>query len=144
MKQCFLTKIDRLAIPVWKLYITTTYSEIFMVAYYHCTAVGAIWNLSKFTGSTGKFLYSIFLEIRSVLGVNFFSAFNTSTGASKYIKIVKIHYPPNFQNFPKLCSSFNNLDNLLSQIGTSKLVNTNEVDEVGSNRGGERKEWKLL
>ena len=32
MKQCFLTKIDRLPIPVWKLYITATYSEIFMVA----------------------------------------------------------------------------------------------------------------
>ena len=74
---------------------------------YHCTAVGAIWNLSKFTRSTSKFLYSIFLENRSVLGVNFFSAYNTSTGASKYIKIVKIHYPPNFQNFPKLCITFN-------------------------------------
>ena len=24
MKQCFLTKIDRLAIPIWKLYIPTT------------------------------------------------------------------------------------------------------------------------
>ena len=32
MKQCFLTKIDQLAIPVWKLYIPTTYSEIFMPA----------------------------------------------------------------------------------------------------------------
>ena len=32
MKQCFLTKIDQLAIPVWKLYITSTYSEIFKVA----------------------------------------------------------------------------------------------------------------
>ena len=32
MKQCFLTKIDRLAISVWKFYIPTTYSEIFMVA----------------------------------------------------------------------------------------------------------------
>ena len=32
IKQCFLTKIDQLAISVWKLYITTTYYEIFMVA----------------------------------------------------------------------------------------------------------------
>ena len=32
MNQCFLTKIDQLAIPVGKFYITTTYSEIFMVA----------------------------------------------------------------------------------------------------------------
>ena len=76
---------------------------------YHCTAVGAIWNLSTFTGSTGKCLYSIFLENRSVLGANISSAYNTSTGASKYIKIVKIHYPPNFQNFPKLCITFNAL-----------------------------------
>ena len=73
---------------------------------YHCTAVGAIWNLSKFTGSTGKSLYSIFLESRSVLGAKISSAFNTSTGASKYIKIVKNHYPPIFQNFPKLCNTF--------------------------------------
>ena len=42
---------------------------------YRCTAVGAIWNLSKFTGSTCKFLYSIFFENRSVLGVIFFSAY---------------------------------------------------------------------
>ena len=64
--------------------------------------IGAIWNLSKFTGSTGKLLYSIF-----VLGAKFSSAYNTSTGASKYIKIVKNHYPPNFWNFPKLCITFN-------------------------------------
>ena len=76
---------------------------------YHCTAIGAIRNLSKFTGSTGKFLYSIFLKNRSVLGANFFGAYNTSTGASKYIQIVKIHYPPNFRNFPKLCITFNAL-----------------------------------
>ena len=61
----------------------------------------------KFTGSTGKFLYSLFLESRSVLGAKFFSAYNTSTGASKFIKIVKNHYPPNFHNFPKLCITFN-------------------------------------
>ena len=34
------------------------------------------------------------------LGAKFSSAYNASTGASKYIKIVKNHYPPNFQNFP--------------------------------------------
>ena len=71
---------------------------------YHCTAVGAIWNLSKFTGSTSKFLYPIFLKSRSVLGAKFSSAYNTgliSTGASKYIKIVKNHYPPKFSKFPK-------------------------------------------
>ena len=65
-------------------------------------ALGATWNLSKFTGSTGKFLYSSFLKSRSVLGAKFSSAYNTSTGASKYIKILKDHYPPNFkisQNF---------------------------------------------
>ena len=73
---------------------------------YHCTTVGAIWNLSKFTGSTGKFSYSIFLESRSILGAKFSGAYNTSTGASKYFKIVKIHYPPNLQNFPKLCITF--------------------------------------
>ena len=69
---------------------------------YHCTAVGAIWSLSTFTGSTGKFFYSIFLKNRNVLGAKFYSAYNTSTWASKYIKIVKNHYPPNFpisQNF---------------------------------------------
>ena len=34
---------------------------------------------------------------------------NTSIGASKYRsnKIVKNNYPPNFQNFPKLCITFN-------------------------------------
>ena len=48
----------------------------------------------------------IFLESRSVLGAKFSSAYNASTGASKYIKIVKNHYPPNFQNFPKLCITF--------------------------------------
>ena len=68
---------------------------------YHCTAVGAIWNSSKFTGSTGKSLYSI-----SVLGAKISGVFNTSTGASKYIKIVKNHYPSIFQNFPKLCNTF--------------------------------------
>ena len=62
-------------------------------------AVDAIINLSKFTGSTGKFLYSIFLESRSVLEAKFVGAYNTSIGASKYIKIVKNHYPANFQNF---------------------------------------------
>ena len=42
MKQCLLTEIDRLAIPVRKLYTTTTYSEIVHGRSYHCTAVGAI------------------------------------------------------------------------------------------------------
>ena len=72
----------------------------------HCLAVGAIWNLSKFTGSTGKFSNSNFLESRSVLGAKFSGAYNTSTGASKYIQIVKNHYPANFQNLPKLCITF--------------------------------------
>ena len=31
-KQCSLNKIDRFAITVWNIYITSTYSEIFMVA----------------------------------------------------------------------------------------------------------------
>ena len=57
-------------------------------------AVGAIWNLSKFTGSTGTFLYSFFLESRSVLGDSVSSAYNTSTGASK---IVQNHYQANFK-----------------------------------------------
>ena len=73
---------------------------------YHCLAVGAIWNLSKFTGSTGKFFNSNFLESRSVLGAKFSGAYNTSTGASKYIQIVKNYYPANFQNLPKLCITF--------------------------------------
>ena len=42
-----------------------------------------------------------------MLGAKFSSTYNTSTGASKYIQIVKNHYPPNFQNFPKLCITFN-------------------------------------
>ena len=42
---------------------------------YHCTAVGAIWNLSKFTASTGKSLYSIFLKSRSVLGAKISGVF---------------------------------------------------------------------
>ena len=54
-----------------------------------------------------QFLYSIFLECKSVLGAKFSSAYIKSTGASKYIKIVKNHYPTNFQNFPKLCITFN-------------------------------------
>ena len=70
-------------------------------------AEGAIWNLSKFTGSTGKLLYPLFLESRSVLGAKFCSAYNTSVGASKNIKIVKNHYRANFQNLPKLCNTFN-------------------------------------
>ena len=73
---------------------------------HHCMAVGAIWNLSKFTGSTGKCLYSIFPGSRSVLGAKFSNAYNTSTGASKYIKILENHYPANFQYFPKLCITF--------------------------------------
>ena len=73
---------------------------------YHCMAVWANWNLSKFTGSTGKSLYSNFLENRSVLGAKISSAFNTSTGASKYIKLVKNHQPLIFRNFPKLCNTF--------------------------------------
>ena len=60
-----------------------------MVAATIVRQLGAIWNSSKFTGSTGKFLYSIFLESKSVLESKFSRAFNTSTGASKYIKIVK-------------------------------------------------------
>ena len=84
-----------------------TQHPTFSTSVYHCTAVGAILNLSKFTGSTGKCLYSIFLESRSVLGAKFSIAYNTSIGASKYIKIKKNHYPPNFQNFPKLCITFN-------------------------------------
>ena len=64
---------------------------------YHWTAVGAIWNLSKFTGSTGKSLYSIFLKSRSVLGAKISGVINTSPGASKYIEIVKNHYPSIFQ-----------------------------------------------
>ena len=59
---------------------------------------GAIWNLSEFTGSTGKFLYSIFLESRSVLVVKFCSAYITSTGVSKYIKIEKNHHDTIFKN----------------------------------------------
>ena len=87
---------------VWKLYITTTYSEIFMVAATMVRPWRRYLKYIKITGSTGKFVFSIFLENKSVLEANFFSAYNTSTGASKYIKIVKIHYLPNFhisQNF---------------------------------------------
>ena len=79
-------------------------------------AVDAIWNLSKFTGSTGKFLYSNFLESRSVLVAKFSSAYNTSTGASKYIKVVKNHYPLNFQNFPKLCITFKRCIKVIQNI----------------------------
>ena len=48
---------------------------------------------------TGKFWYSIFLESRSVLGLIFFAY---KTGASKYIKIVKNHYPANFKISKKI------------------------------------------
>ena len=72
---------------------------------YHCI-IGPLY-LSKFTWSTSKFLYTNFVESRSVLGAKFSSAYNTSTGASKYIKFVKNHYPANFQNLPKLCITFN-------------------------------------
>ena len=58
---------------------------------------GVNWNLLKFTGSTGKFLYSIFLESRSVLGAKISSAYITSTGASKYTKIEKNHHYPIFK-----------------------------------------------
>ena len=48
----------------------------------------------------------MFPESRRVLGAKFARAYIISTGASKYIKIVRNHYPPNFQNFPKLCITF--------------------------------------
>ena len=73
--------------------------------------IGAIWKYLEFTGSTGKFgLFNIILEIRSVLGAKFSSAYNTSTGASEYIKILKNDYPSNFQNSPKLCITLINVD----------------------------------
>ena len=82
----FLDYNRPIAIPVWKLYIRTAYSEIFIVA--------ATWNglrrylkYLKFTGSTGKFFIIKLLKSRSVLGAKSSSAYNTSTGASKYIKI---------------------------------------------------------
>ena len=83
---------------------------------------GATWNLSEFTGSTGKFLYSIFLESRSVLGAKVSSAYITITGASKYIKIEKNHHHPFFKNSQNFVlplmyafhsSSYRDLHNLL-------------------------------
>ena len=66
-------------------------------------ALGTIWNIWNLPS---KFLIIQFLKSRSVLGAKFSSAFNTSTGASKYIKILKNYYLSNFQNFPKLCITF--------------------------------------
>ena len=51
-------------------------------------------------------MYALFEKSRSVLEAKFFSAYNTFIGASKYIQIVKNHYPANFQNFPKLFITF--------------------------------------
>ena len=78
-------------------------------------------NCQNLPGAPVNFYIQFFLENRSVLGVIFFSAYNTSTGASKYIKIVKIHYPPNFQNFPKLCISFKNI---LNNNGKREVIKT--------------------
>ena len=50
----------------------------------------------KFTGSTGKFLIIQFLESKSVLGVTFSIAYNTSTETSTYIENLKNYYPSNF------------------------------------------------
>ena len=73
---------------------------MFMVAATIVRPYGAIWNSSEFTGSTGKFLYSSFLESRSILGAKISSAYITSTGSSKYIKIEKNHHHPIFKNSP--------------------------------------------
>ena len=51
--------IDRFAIPVWKIYIGTAYSEIFMVAAHHGMALGAIWNIWNLPGAPVNFYYSI-------------------------------------------------------------------------------------
>ena len=126
-----MAKIDRLAIPVWKLYIKiTTFSEIFMVAAsivrpkalfeIHQNLPGAPVHLKKK-------LYSIFLESRSVLGAKFSSAYNTS----KHIKTVKNHSPPNFQYFQKLCITFNKLS----------MFNYNQE---GSRVGGNKHEHIVL
>ena len=73
---------------------------------------GAIWNLSEFTGNTGKFVYSIFLKSRIVLGAKFSSAYITSTGASKYIKIEKNHHHPIFKNSPNFVLPLTTLDTI--------------------------------
>ena len=91
-----------------------TYSEIVMVAATICTAVGAFWNSSKFTRSTGKFLYSIYLESKSVLGAKFSCAYNTFKGAPKYTKLYRMTIHPIFkisQNFvlPLIYFCLNNL-----------------------------------
>ena len=65
--------------------------------------------------STGKFLIIQFLESRSVLGAKFSSVYNTSTGESKYIKIVKNYYQSNFRNFPKLCITILTLSPFLAR-----------------------------
>ena len=59
----------------------------------------------KFTGSTGKMFIIQFLESRSALGAKLSSVYNISTGASKYINILKNYYPSNIQNFPN-CASY--------------------------------------
>ena len=50
-------------------------------------ALGAYLKYLKFTRSTGNFFNIQFLESKGVLGANLSSAYNSSTGASKYVKI---------------------------------------------------------
>ena len=59
------------------------------------------------------------------LGAKFSSAYNTSTGASNYIIIVKNHCPPNFLNFPKLGITFKWFSSYL--INTVQYVCVNNL-----------------
>ena len=68
--------------------------------------LGRYLKYLTFTRGTSKFLIIQFLKNRRVLGAKFFSAYITSIGVSKHIKIVKNCYPSNFQNLPKLCITF--------------------------------------
>ena len=68
---------------------------------YHWTVLGVIWNIWNLRGAPVNLWLFNFSK-----AANFSSAYNTSTGASKYINNLKNYYQSNFQNSTKLCITF--------------------------------------
>ena len=62
MKQCFLTKIDRYSYSRLEIIYHNYIFWDFHGRSYHCTAVGAIWNLSKFSSGAPVNFYIQFFS----------------------------------------------------------------------------------
>ena len=111
MKQCFLTRIDQLAITHLEIHISQLHILRFSLVRqtniytYHRRYLKFIIIYREHTVNFDK---SIFLENRSVLGANFFSAYNiVHRGIQMILRNCKDSLcHANFQNFPKLCIIF--------------------------------------